>query len=146
MQKCTTCQFYDRRKTSMTSGSATPAQQGHCRRMAPLLHPVTPKSYVIEGVWPTVRDDDWCGEWKLLARRGDARIGERTAGLMLGGSPSATHVARIGGNIATESIRVGPPGAAAAATIKPFTPPAPSPAQAAVLMTSLAAGTASGDD
>jgi hypothetical protein len=26
---------------------------------------------MIEGVWPTVRDDDWCGEWKALVRRVD---------------------------------------------------------------------------
>jgi len=34
-----------------------------------MLSPLTTKTYQIEGVWPTVRDDDWCGEWKILARR-----------------------------------------------------------------------------
>ena len=34
-----------------------------------MLHPAPGKTYQIEGVWPTVRDDDWCGEWKILPRR-----------------------------------------------------------------------------
>ena len=41
-----------------------------------MLNPQNAKSYMIEGVWPTVRDDDWCGEWKLLARRVDSRVAE----------------------------------------------------------------------
>jgi hypothetical protein len=30
---------------------------------------------MIEGVWPHVRDDDWCGEWKTAAvvRRSEQR-------------------------------------------------------------------------
>ena len=39
---------------------------GQCRRHSPLLSPQTPqsaKAYVVEGIWPVVRDDDWCGEW-----------------------------------------------------------------------------------
>ena len=28
------------------------------------VNPVTAKAYVVEGIWPLVRDDDWCGEWK----------------------------------------------------------------------------------
>lgn len=34
-----------------------------------MLMPKANSGYVIEGVWPTVRDDDWCGEWKILPRR-----------------------------------------------------------------------------
>jgi hypothetical protein len=34
---------------------------------------VTARAYVVEGVWPRVRDDDWCGEWRAL-RRG---VGDR---------------------------------------------------------------------
>ncbi len=41
---------------------------GQCRRHAPLLNPVTAKAYMVEGVWPLVRDDDWCGEWHVLTR------------------------------------------------------------------------------
>lgn len=41
---------------------------GQCRRHSPHLNPVTAKAYVVEGVWPLVRDDDWCGEYKVLTR------------------------------------------------------------------------------
>ncbi|HEY7904568.1 MAG: hypothetical protein ACHP7M_08875 [Burkholderiales bacterium] len=40
---------------------------GQCRRHSPLLNPQNVKTYVVEGVWPVVRDDDWCGEWCSLA-------------------------------------------------------------------------------
>ena len=45
-----------------------------------MLHPINAKSYMIEGVWPHVRDDDWCGEWKLATRRMDSRITEVSTG------------------------------------------------------------------
>jgi hypothetical protein len=67
MQKCVTCNFYDRRNARGVDGRASRA--GQCRRSAPMLSPQTTKSYQIEGVWPMVRDDDWCGEWKILPRR-----------------------------------------------------------------------------
>ena len=67
MERCTTCQFYDRQRR----GSESTANAGQCRRQAPALSPLNQKSYMIEGVWPTVRDDDWCGEWKALVRRVD---------------------------------------------------------------------------
>ena len=31
---------------------------------------------MIEGVWPHVRDDDWCGEFKGLGKRLDAQLSE----------------------------------------------------------------------
>ena len=69
MDKCIGCQFYDRQ-----NGSQGGSQWGQCRRAAPMLHPINQKSFMIEGVWPHVRDDDWCGEWKALAvRRVEAR-------------------------------------------------------------------------
>jgi hypothetical protein len=71
VQKCVTCQFYDRRNTERSDGKGP--SWGQCRRFAPALHPVNVKSYMIEGVWPHTRDDDWCGEWKILARRPEAR-------------------------------------------------------------------------
>jgi hypothetical protein len=74
MEKCMSCQFYDRKAGKGSAGGAP--SWGQCRRSAPLLNPVNAKSYMIEGVWPTVRDDDWCGEWKLLARRVDSRVAE----------------------------------------------------------------------
>ena len=77
MEKCQGCQFYDRQNAKANDAST---QWGQCRREAPRLHPINAKSYMIEGVWPHVRDDDWCGEWKLAARRGDSRITEVSTG------------------------------------------------------------------
>lgn len=67
MDRCVTCQYYDRQPR----GAEKSATAGQCRRAAPALSPINQKSYMIEGVWPTVRDDDWCGEWKGQARRAD---------------------------------------------------------------------------
>ena len=94
MEKCQTCQYYDRKKAA---GGSAPSW-GQCRRSAPQLSPVNvnAKSYMIEGVWPTVRDDDWCGEWKLLARRVDARVAEAlNAPLMSGPQSMSTAGPRI---------------------------------------------------
>ena len=66
VEKCVNCEFYDRRNAKPTDGKAP--LWGQCRRHAPHLNPVTAKAYVVEGVWPLVRDDDWCGEWKVLTR------------------------------------------------------------------------------
>ena len=77
MEKCVACQFYDRQlaKTNDSKG----VMWGQCRRAAPKLHPINAKSYMIEGVWPHVRDDDWCGEWKQIVRRTEARPIESTS-------------------------------------------------------------------
>ena len=66
VEKCVNCQYYDRRNGKPTDGKAP--LWGQCRRHAPHLNPVTAKAYVVEGVWPLVRDDDWCGEWRVLTR------------------------------------------------------------------------------
>jgi hypothetical protein len=68
------CHFYDRQNGKQAETRGT--QWGQCRRSAPMLHPINQKSYMIEGVWPHVRDDDWCGEWKLAARRSDTRASD----------------------------------------------------------------------
>ncbi len=73
MDRCVTCMYYDRHK----AGGDKVANAGQCRRSGPALSPINQKSYMIEGVWPTVRDDDWCGEWKPLQRRVDtSRLGD----------------------------------------------------------------------
>ena len=74
MEKCQMCQYYDRQNVKPNDGKVT--QWGQCRREAPMLHPINAKSYMIEGVWPHVRDDDWCGEWKMAARRADTLVTE----------------------------------------------------------------------
>ena len=66
MEKCVNCEYYDRRRARRTDGKAP--MWGQCRRHSPRLNPATAKAYVVEGVWPLVRDDDWCGEWKILTR------------------------------------------------------------------------------
>ena len=72
MEKCLNCQYYDRRAGRPTDGRAT--MWGPCRKHSPHLNPVnTKKAYQVEGVWPLVRDDDWCGEWRAVARVTAAR-------------------------------------------------------------------------
>jgi hypothetical protein len=66
MERCVSCHYYDRHNAK--SGEGKSAHTGQCRRTSPLLNPINMKSYMIEGIWPTVRDDDWCGEWKSLVR------------------------------------------------------------------------------
>jgi len=73
VDRCMNCQYYDRQADK--SDGKGPAW-GQCRRTAPSLSPINAKSYMIEGVWPTVRDDDWCGEWKAAARRPEPRLNE----------------------------------------------------------------------
>ena len=74
VERCVTCMYYDRKKTGADAKSGN---AGQCRRSGPSLSPLNQKTYMIEGVWPTVRDDDWCGEWKALQRRVDtSRLGE----------------------------------------------------------------------
>ena len=92
MEKCMSCQFYDRKAGKGSAGGAP--SWGQCRRSAPLLNPVNAKSYMIEGVWPTVRDDDWCGEWKLLARRVDSRVAEALNAPLMSGPQSLTPAPR----------------------------------------------------
>ena len=96
MERCTSCQYYDRNR----NGDPKAGNAGQCRRSAPMLSPINQKSYMIEGVWPTVRDDDWCGEWKALVRRVDpSRLSDvlnapvpslpASSGAMSGGLPPA---------------------------------------------------------
>ena len=84
VEKCQMCQFYDRQNVKPNDGKVT--QWGQCRRESPMLHPINAKSYMIEGVWPHVRDDDWCGEWKQATRRVDTRITEVSTGPLIPGA------------------------------------------------------------
>jgi hypothetical protein len=77
VEKCVNCQYYDRRRARATDGKAP--MWGQCRRHAPLLNPATAKSYMVEGVWPLVRDDDWCGEWHELTRMVEEPLPETVA-------------------------------------------------------------------
>lgn len=73
MEKCVNCQYYDRRNARPTDGRA-PVMWGQCRRHSPHLSPLSAtKAYLVEGVWPLIRDDDWCGEWRAPTRSSVAR-------------------------------------------------------------------------
>jgi hypothetical protein len=87
VEKCVNCEYYDRRRARPTDGKAP--MWGQCRRHSPHLNPVTAKAYVVEGVWPLVRDDDWCGEWKVLTRMIEDPIPE-TAALPVEDAPPPT--------------------------------------------------------
>lgn len=99
MEKCSICQYYDRQPAKTGAGAASPT--GQCRRTAPNLHPINAKTYMIEGVWPTVRDDDWCGEWKVLVRRVGTRFADALDAPSINGmqslTPPAPHVGPLTG-------------------------------------------------
>lgn len=77
VEKCVNCQYYDRRRARPTDGKAP--MWGQCRKHSPHLNPLTAKAYVVEGVWPLVRDDDWCGEWKILTHMAEEPLPETVA-------------------------------------------------------------------
>ena len=111
MEKCQTCQFYDRRLAGPHDGKGP--QWGQCRRTAPQHHPINVKSYMVEGVWPHVRDDDWCGEWKIAVRRAETVKPEPlTTPLMAGvGAPPArvTGLTSIPGSASSAQVTAGVP-------------------------------------
>lgn len=90
MDRCLHCQYYDRHAAS--GGGAKSAQAGQCRRNAPMLSPINPKTYMIEGVWPTVRDEDWCGEFKASSRRADTQRADALLGAIGALTPSMPRV------------------------------------------------------
>ena len=97
MDKCQGCHFYDRQTGGQTDSRGI--QWGQCRRSAPHLHPINQKTFMIEGVWPHVRDDDWCGEFRASAvRRLEPRAVEATGPgplLPIAGGSFATRPASV---------------------------------------------------
>lgn len=85
MRKCVACQYYDRNQSQSDSGSTQ--RWGQCRRSVPTLSPASVKGYMIEGVWPQVRDDDWCGEW-IAAERAGPQVKHAVDSLMHGSAPA----------------------------------------------------------
>ena len=105
MERCQNCQYYDRHGGTGAAGKST--NGGQCRRHAPQLSPNSAKNYLIEGVWPTVRDEDWCGEFRASAapkresstQRADAllgAIGTAAAAAMSGSSSTPSTLPRVG--------------------------------------------------
>jgi hypothetical protein len=117
MEKCMTCQYYDRKAAKGAAGSAP--SWGQCRRSAPQLNPVNAKSYMIEGIWPTVRDDDWCGEWKILARRVDSRVAEALNAPLMSGPQSMTPAVPRPAPLTTGSAALGTNPASAKTIVTP---------------------------
>lgn len=127
MERCVTCTYYDRSKAG---GESKAGNAGQCRRSGPSLSPINQKTYMIEGVWPTVRDDDWCGEWKALQRRLDtSRLGDVLnspfstpfAGVSPAAPKIAPQVARAALGAFTNDVR---PATVATLPIAPFPLPA----------------------
>jgi hypothetical protein len=57
-----------------------------------MLHPINQKSFMIEGVWPHVRDDDWCGEWTASKRASDLRAAEPRTSLLMAAAAAPSPV------------------------------------------------------
>ena len=89
MKKCVACQFYDRNDLDTQENGV---RWGKCRRTGPIVHPLSAKSYLVEGVWPNVRDDDWCGEWVLAHRGPDATAIAAMNSLMMQSAQAAPRV------------------------------------------------------
>jgi hypothetical protein len=62
MTRCVGCRFYDRDERASADGGNL--RWGSCRRSVPTLHPAPGRTVSSQGVWPRVRDDDWCGAWE----------------------------------------------------------------------------------
>ena len=122
MDRCIGCQYYDRQLAKPTDSRGV--QRGQCRRAAPMLHPINAKSYMIEGVWPHVRDDDWCGEWKVAMRRAESRAPEMIAsGPLVTGTGASSFAPRPaamaslqGSGLAMASVPIAPATSSAAMT------------------------------
>src|SRR5450631_4255143 len=104
VEKCLNCQFYDRRNARPTDGRA--AMWGQCRRHSPHLNPLSAKSYLVEGVWPLVRDDDWCGEWRVAAQASLSHTGftPRTVGAAVTAATGTNGAAGTNGATASHSV------------------------------------------
>lgn len=89
LHKCIACQFYDRNQAQPDDKGV---RWGKCRRTGPIIHPLSAKAYMVEGVWPHVRDDDWCGEFAASNRRLDSPATEAMSSLLLqsGTAPART--------------------------------------------------------
>jgi hypothetical protein len=81
LHKCVACRFYDR--NDARSDDKGGVRWGKCRRTGPIVHPDSAKVYLVEGIWPHVRDDDWCGEWTANNRHVDSPATEAMNSLMM---------------------------------------------------------------
>ena len=121
MKKCVACQFYDRNDLETQENGV---RWGKCRRSGPIVHPLSAKSYLVEGVWPSVRDDDWCGKWVLANRGPDATAIAAMNSLMMQSAQAAPRVspAALPAMAATTATAATLPTAARPATATPIGP------------------------
>jgi hypothetical protein len=82
VRKCVACKYYDRSESRSVRDSTQ--RWGQCRRGVPMLNPASAKGYMVEGLWPQVRDDDWCGEW-LATERNEPQVKHPLESVMQGG-------------------------------------------------------------
>ena len=96
MDNCVGCQHYDRNDAQASDKSA---RWGKCRRNGPIIHPLSAKAYMVEGIWPHVRDDDWCGEWMASKRASNPRAAEPRTSLLMAAAaaPSAVRASALPG-------------------------------------------------
>lgn len=90
MHKCVACQHYDRNQAEAEEKGV---RWGQCRRTGPIVNPLSAKTYMVEGVWPHVRDDDWCGEWVVSNRRLDSPATEAMSSLLMQSAAAAARPA-----------------------------------------------------
>jgi hypothetical protein len=91
LEKCVGCQYYDRHEANVEDKGV---RWGKCRRNVPIVHPVSAKAYMVEGIWPHVRDDDWCGEWVAVKRKAEAPLADARNLMMQ--TPAATPIRTAG--------------------------------------------------
>lgn len=101
MEKCVACQHYDRNDLQTEDKGI---RWGKCRRTGPIVHPTSAKTYMVEGIWPHVRDDDWCGEWLPSKRRVDSPATVAMSSLLMqSGAAAARPLAPNGGFVSPDS-------------------------------------------
>jgi hypothetical protein len=107
VKKCVACQFYDRNDADTRENGV---RWGKCRRTGPIVHPLSAKNYLVEGVWPNVRDDDWCGEWVLGNRKPDSAAIAAMNSLMMQSAQAGPRVSPAASvaSIATPSLPAAP--------------------------------------
>jgi hypothetical protein len=139
VRKCVACQHYDRNDIQAEDRSV---RWGKCRRTGPIVNPLSAKAYLIEGVWPAVRDDDWCGEWTPGNRRQDAAQAEAMNSLMHSGPSSSTMQAAGSGSLMQAAGSGSLMQASAAGSLMQCAAPGPlmqAPASTALIQTASAA-------
>jgi len=54
MENCSTCKYF----------AVIDGKVGNCRRFPPVPFPVGPNN--VSTIWPAVRHEQWCGEWRQI--------------------------------------------------------------------------------